>query len=160
MRDRDHTLSGRRCGGPRPRGIIEATGAGVFFPPPVSFDTHQVRFGTMAGVGPTERQLFIDRINLTATASGQSVPIAAQSVGDDRKTLVFMLLGSDGPTTPYMARAILARLTSITRFAPEIAEMGLSSEFDIYNMAAVLGFQQIVVTDGRAFAHQAHLTRN
>jgi hypothetical protein len=35
--------------------------------------------------------------------------------------------------------------------------MGLSREFDIYNMAAVLGFRRIIVTDGRDFSHQADL---
>lgn len=52
---------------------------------------------------------------------------------------------------------MLARMTSVTRFLPEISEMGLSAEFDIYNMAAVLGFNRIVVTDGRKFSHKAEL---
>lgn len=111
----------------------------------------------MAGVGPVERQFFIDQLNLAASTPGRTFPIVVQAVGENRETLVFLYLDADGPMTPYLARAILARLTSLTRSAPAISEMGLSNEFDIYNTAAVLGFAQIIVTDGRDFAHKADL---
>lgn len=140
-----------------PTTVNEATGSGLFYPAPISFDEPEIRFGLISGVGLTERQFFADQINLAATSPQRTLPIVAQSVGDGRKTLVLLVLGTEGPTTGYMSRALLARLTSVTRFAPAIAEMGLSSEFDIYNMAAVLGFERIVVTDGRTFAHEAKL---
>lgn len=137
--------------------LDETTGAGVYFPPPTSTERADIRFAAMAGVGPQQRQGFVDQVNLAASNPARPVPIVAQSVGADRQTLVLMHLGAEGPTTPYMARAILARLTSILRFAPAVTEMGLSSEFDVYNMAAVLGFQRIIVTDGRSFAHDVSL---
>jgi hypothetical protein len=107
-----------------------------------------------------QRQLFADQINLAASSPGRTVPIVAQAVGQDRGSLVFMYIDSEAGLTPYLARGILARLTSITRFAPAITEMGLTNEFDIYNAAAVLGFERIVVTDGREFSHEVKLTAN
>jgi hypothetical protein len=136
----------------------DAAGAGVFYPKPKSFETADIRFAAMEGVGPQQRQVFADQINLAASQPGRAVPIVAQAVGEGHETLVFMYLESEGAgMTPYLARGILARLTSITRIAPAITEMGLSNAFDIYNMAAVLGFERIVVTDGRAFSHEASL---
>lgn len=136
----------------------DAVGAGVFYPKPKSFETADIRFAAMEGVGPRQRLVFADQINLAASTPGRTIPIVAQAVGEDRATLVFMYLDSEEPgMTPYLARGVLARLTSITRVAPAITEMGLSSEFDIYNMAAVLGFERLVVTDGRAFSHEARL---
>lgn len=142
---------------PAAAAIDEATGAGTFYPAVSSVERPEIRFARIAGVGPRERQFFTDQVNLAATSPGRTFPIVAQAVGANRETLVLLYFGGEGPMTPYLARGILARLTSITRFNPAIAEMGVSSEFDIYNAAAALGFAQIVVTDGRAFAHQAEL---
>ncbi|MEO0607553.1 MAG: hypothetical protein AAFY82_04930, partial [Pseudomonadota bacterium] len=117
------------------------------------------RFEFMEEIGPQQRQAFVDQLNL-ATAGGERVlPIVIQAVGEDRSTLVIMNIEPEAFFTPYIARAILARLTSLTRFLPAVSEMGLSSEFDIYNMASVLGFDRIVVTDGREFSHEARLVR-
>ena len=140
--------------------IDEATGAGKYYPQVSSYETPEIRFGQMAGIGAEERQFFTDQVNLAASTPGQTFPIVAQAVGENRETLVFLFLDTEGPMTPYLARAILARLTSVMRSVPAIAEMGLSSEFDIYNTAAVLGFAQIIVTDGRDFSHEAKLREN
>ncbi|GGD11309.1 hypothetical protein [Aquisalinus flavus] len=139
--------------------IDETTGEGVYYPKVSSVETPDIRFGRMAGFGPQERQFFVDQVNLAASTPGRTFPIVAQAVGENNETLVFTYLG-DGSMTPYLSRGILARLTSITRAAPAIAEMGLSSEFDVYNMAAVLGFARVTVTDGRHFAHQADLRQS
>jgi hypothetical protein len=137
--------------------VDETTGAGRYYPQVSSTETPDIRFGKMTGIGPEERQFFTDQVNLAASTPGRTFPIVAQAVGENRETLVFLYLDAEGPMTPYLARAILARLTSVMRSAPAIAEMGLSGEFDIYNTAAVLGFAQIIVTDGRDFAHKADL---
>lgn len=140
--------------------IDEATGAGRYYPPASSVETPNILFDRMAGVGPQQRQFFVDQVNLAVSAPGRTFPIVAQAVGANRETLVFLYIGAEGPMTPYLARGLLARLTSITRSAPAITEMGLSSEFDVYNMTAVLGFGRIVVTDGREFSHEARLRQN
>lgn len=140
--------------------VDEATGAGRYYPPASSVEAPNILFEAMAGVGPKQRQFFADQINLAVSAPGRTVPIVAQAVGANNESLVFLYLGAEAPMTPYLARGLFARLTSITRAAPAITEMGLSSEFDVYNMAAVLGFGRIIVTDGRAFSHEANLQRN
>lgn len=68
-----------------------------------------------------------------------------------------MVSGFHEPLTPYTSRGLLARMTSIIRFAPTIAEMGLSQELDVYDVAAVLGFKQIVVTDGNEVSYVTKL---
>jgi hypothetical protein len=141
-------------------GSDETTGAGLYYPPASSLETPNIRFQQMLGVGPQQRQSFVDQVNLAVGIPGRSLPIVAQAVGANRETLVVLYVGGEGAMTPYLARGVLARLTAITRSAPAIQAMGLSSDFDAYNMAAVLGFARIVVTDGRAFAHQADLRQN
>ena len=138
--------------------VDEITGAGIYYPPATSFEIPQIRFERMAGVGEQQRQVFVDQINLAASTPGRTVPIVAQAVGHDRGSLVFMYVQNETGITSYLARGLLARLTSITRSAPLIMDMDLSTEFDIYNAAAVLGFERIVVTDGRHFSHEVKLS--
>jgi len=135
------------------------TGAGIHFPAISSRDTVSVKMGTAESGGSQPRQLFVDQLNLAAISAERPFPIVAQAVGQDRKTLVFMNIESHEFLTPYVARAILARMSSIIRFLPDVANNGLSPDFDIYTLAAILGFERIVVTDGRRFSHEAVLTR-
>ncbi len=130
-------------------------GPNSYYPPIVSVDTPEIRFSPKGEVEAQKRLFFVDQVNLAA--AGNSFPIVAQAVGDRNATLVIMNIDSPEAMTPYIARAMLARMTSVTRFLPEISDLGLSAEFDIYNMAAVLGFNRIVVTDGRNFSHKAEL---
>ena len=133
------------------------TGAGQFFPPVTTMVARPVRFGAMNGASPEQRQYFTDRVNMETSGRGLTAPIAVQSTGDDQDVLVVMVSGFNEPLTPYISRGLLARMTSIIRFAPTITEMGLSQELDVYDVAAVLGFTQIVVTDGREVSYGTKL---
>lgn len=125
------------------------TGEGRFYPPVTSIEVHPVRFGTMANAVPMQRQYFTDRVNMETSGRGLTAPIVVQSVGEEQDILVLMVSGFQEPLSPYISRGLLARMTSVVRFAPPLSEMGLSQDLDVYDVAAALGFKQIVVTDGR-----------
>jgi len=135
------------------------TGAGIYFPAVTSRETVSVRFGSGENEDAQPRQLFVDQINLVTTSAERTIPIIAQAVGQDRKTLVIMNIEPHEFLTPYVARAMLARMSSLARFLPEVSKNGLSADFDIYNLASVIGFERIVATDGRKFAHEVTLAR-
>lgn len=137
-----------------------ATGEGIYYPTVTISDQPEIRFGPVLGAGPQERQFFVDQINRAAMTSETEIALTVQAVGTENQTLLFMPLGRDGTPTPYIAKAMLARMTSVLRVAPAIMEMGVSQEMDVYNMAAILGFERIIVTDGRGFAYQANVVLN
>lgn len=138
--------------------IVDAeTGEGRFYPPVTSMEVWPVDFGMMANVGPAQRQYFTDRVNMETSGRGLTAPIVVQSTGEEQDVLVVMVSGFHEPLTPYIARGLLARMTSVIRFAPTLAELGLSQELDVYDVAAALGFEQIVVTDGRDVAFATKL---
>lgn len=137
-----------------------ATGEGLYYPKVTVSEQPEIRFGPILGAGPQERQFFVDQINRASTTSERDIAIVVQAVGTENKTLLLMPLGREGRPTAYIAKAMLARITSVLRFAPAITEMGISQEVDVYNMAAIMGFERIVVTDGRAFAYQANVVLN
>ena len=133
------------------------TGEGQYFPPVTATEDRPVRFGMMSGAGPAQRQYFTDRVNMETSGRGLSAPIVVQSVGAEQDVLVLMVSGFQEPLTPYISRGLLARMTSVVRFAPAVTEIGLSQKLDVYDVAAVLGFKQIVVTDGRTTAFATEL---
>ena len=136
---------------------VPETGEGLFFPPVTSSETPEIRFGAVAEIGAPQRQRFADQINLVTTGAERPIPLVAQAVGTEATTLVLLNLEPEAYLTPYIARAMLARMTSLTRAIPAVAEMGIDEAFDIYNLAAVMGFDAIIVTDGRDFSHEARL---
>lgn len=140
--------------------VDERTGEGTYFPAVSSVETPEIRFARVAGVGVQQRNVVVDQLNLAVATNGGTLPIVVQAVGQDRSTLVFTYMNADSTMTPYIARGILARLSSLSRLLPVVNELGLSSEVDVYNVAVVLGFERIIVTDGRNFAHQANLDQN
>jgi len=140
--------------------IVEAdsdTGEGIYYPKVTISEQPEIRFSPILGAGPQERQFFVDQINRAATTSERDIALVVQAVGSENQTLLFMPLGREASPTIYIAKAMLARMTSVLRFAPAITEMGISQEMDVYNMAAILGFKRIVLTDGRAFSYQANV---
>lgn len=148
---------------PSPTGFADSyqvdpnTGEGRFFPPVADTEIHATSYGVMVDAGPLQRQFFTDRINMETSSRGQMAPIVVQSTGEKREVLVLMVPGGEQGLTPYIARALLARTTSIIRFAPLVSEMGMSDQLDVYDVAAVLGFKQVVVTDGRDVAYVTKL---
>lgn len=128
--------------------IDAKTGEGLYFPPITDTETEISHYSMMVDASPVKRQFLADLINMETSGRGMTAPIVIQVTGENKAVLVVMVPDTDRILTPYTARALLARMTSIIRFAPAIAEMGLSEELDIYDVAAVLGFNQIIVTDG------------
>lgn len=133
-----------------PQTVDPMTGEGQYFPPATHTDIQFTSFAMMSDANPSQRQFFADRINMETPGQGDMETIVVQSTGQARDVLVLMVPSGERILTPYVSRALLARMSSIIRFAPVISEMGLSEELEIYDVSAILGFKQIVVTDGQA----------
>jgi hypothetical protein len=74
--------------------------------------------------------------------------------GEEAEKLIIVAL-QDGPIdTLYRARAVLAELTAMARTLPVFAEFGARDRFTFFDLAKILGFRKITITDGRDFAHQ------
>ncbi len=56
--------------------------------------------------------------------------------------------------TIYRARALLAQLTAIARSTPFFQQNTQPEEATFFDFMKLLGFHQVTITDGKAFAHQ------
>ena len=74
--------------------------------------------------------------------------------GGEAEKLIIVAL-SDGPLdTLFRARAVLAELTAFARTMPIFAEYGARDRYTFFDLAKILGFRQITLSDGRTFTHQ------
>lgn len=55
------------------------------------------------------------------------------------------------------ARAHMAALTTIARQSPLFEDLGVNDSFTFYDLATLLGFREIVLSDGRSYAHRVTL---
>ena len=53
----------------------------------------------------------------------------------------------------YQARALLAMMTAQARQTPIFREYKVQTVFTFFDLANMLGFERITVTDGKSFAH-------
>ena len=68
-----------------------------------------------------------------------------------------MALDNEVFSTMFRARAVLTTLTSRVRALPLFAELGVQSLFTCYDLAKLLVFKQITVSDGRNWSHRINL---
>jgi hypothetical protein len=74
--------------------------------------------------------------------------------GTEAEKLIIVALDDDAFATLFRARAILATLTSRVRATPLFAELGVQNLFTFYDLAKLLGFDQITISDGRSWSHR------
>ena len=65
-----------------------------------------------------------------------------------------MGIGSNGFRGIYQARAVLAQMTSIARTSPIFRENNVQDMFTFLDLARMLGFEELTISDGQSFAHR------
>ena len=130
---------------------------GYYYP---AITSEEVFARTMLEVQPGERA---DRvrfvINATKTlvkASGAPRYVIFEK-GSDAQHMIIIALDDEVFATLYRARAILAQLTARVRGSEFFERTGLATEATWFDMAKLLGFEDVVVSDGRDWAHRVVL---
>ncbi len=128
--------------------------AGYYYPPPANTEVYTARALTMTDANRELRLAFV--VGLTKLML--SLPYAPQFVifakGDEAQKLIIIGLRDGHLNTLFRARAVLALLTSVARSMPFLNDLGVAEFFTFFDLAKLLGFTQITISDGDAFAHQ------
>jgi hypothetical protein len=83
--------------------------------------------------------------------------VAIFAKGDQAEKLIIVALEDGRLDTIYRARAVFANMTAAARLLPAFAQMGVADYFTFFDLAKMLGFKQITISNGRDFAHQVLL---
>ena len=127
---------------------------GYYYPKPGSFEHYPARVYTLPDSDRVRRQAFV--IGLTKQLVGaQYAPtyaVFAKGAGSDK--LIIVALGEGQLNTIYRARALLATFTSVARSTSFFQQNTQPDESTFLDLLKLLGFKQVTISDGRAFAHQ------
>ena len=128
---------------------------GYYYPEPQQTETYGPRVQTLSKAGKAARVGFVTGMEKQA----QERPYPPQTVvyekGADSQVLIIAAVQDGVLDTLYRARAVLAGMTSRARLTSVFQEVKEGREhLTFLDLCKLLGFQEVVVTDGRDFAHR------
>ena len=142
--------------------VLAASGAaraddrhtGYYYPEHETAEVYEARAGTLPQADRTLRIAFVTGITNQNTSRPYPPQAAIFAKGDEAQKLIIVALVDGRIDTLFRARAEFANMTAAARLLPAFKEMGVQDYFTFFDLAKLLGFQQITITNGRDFAHQ------
>ncbi len=128
--------------------------AGYYYPEPETQETYTARIGILAEANRALRIGFVTGTTLQQFERPYPPQVAVFAKGAEAEKLIIIALAEGRIDTLYRARAIFANMTAAARQLPAFAQMGVQDTFTFFDLAKMLGFVQITISDGREFAHQ------
>ncbi|KLN59327.1 molybdopterin-guanine dinucleotide biosynthesis protein A [Kiloniella spongiae] len=131
--------------------------AGYYYPEPVYREIYKARAKQIATSNRKTRIAFVTSITQQSMQREFSPTAAIFAKGNDAEKLIIVGLEDGRLDTIYRARAIFANMTAGARTLPVFQELGVEDVFTFFDLAALMGFTQITITNGRNFTHQVIL---
>lgn len=128
--------------------------AGYYYPEPGSSEVYEARAETLQQADRTMRVAFVTGITNQQFGQPYPPPAAIFAKGAEAEKLIIVALDDGRIDTLYRARAVFANMTAAARVLPLFGEMGVQDYFTFFDLAKMLGFEQITISNGRDFAHQ------
>ncbi|WP_420348915.1 molybdopterin-guanine dinucleotide biosynthesis protein A [Pelagibius sp.] len=128
--------------------------AGYYYPEPTSRETYQARSFTLPETSRKSRIAFVTGITSEQNKAPYPPTAAIFAKGSEAEKLIIVALDDGRIDTVFRARAIFAQMTAVARLLPVFSELGVEDFFTFFDLAKMLGFEQITISNGRDFAHQ------
>jgi len=131
--------------------------AGYYYPEPQTQETYEARADTLEEATRGVRIGFVTGLSNQLRARPHPQTVAVFAKGADAEKLILVALQDGRIETLYRARAVFANLTAIARVMPLFEEYGVQEVYTFFDLAKMLGFTQITISDGDDFAHQVFI---
>ncbi len=131
--------------------------AGYYYPAPSSREVYRARPEQTPEASRALRIGFVTGVAAMMAKRGYAPSYALFAKGSEAEKLIIVALKDGALDTLFRARAVLADLTAFARTMPVFGEFGARDRYTFFDLAKILGFTQITVSDGRTFAHQVSL---
>ncbi len=128
--------------------------AGYYYPPPQSSEIYKARAETAPGVGRVTRLGFVTGITKQQIEASYAPRYAVFAKGDGGQKMIVVALDSEIMDTLFRGRAVLAQLTAQARLSPLFSQLGVQDHFTFFDLAKLLGFELITISDGATWTHQ------
>lgn len=130
---------------------------GYYYPEPGSREVYHARAERTPEASRPLRIGFVTGVAAMMAKRAYAPRYALFAKGVEGEKLIIVALQDGALDTLFRARAVLADLTAFARTMPIFGEYGARDRYTFFDLAKVLGFTQITISDGRAFAHQVTL---
>jgi len=128
--------------------------AGYYYPEPESTEIYKARALSIPDASRKARVAFVTGITNEQNKAPYPPQAAIFAKGSEAEKLIIIALEDGRIDTIYRARAIFAQMTAVARLLPIFSELGVEDYFTFFDLAKMLGFEQITISNGREFAHQ------
>ena len=131
--------------------------AGYYYPEPTTREVYGARTDILPEADRLMRIGFVTGI-ANHIANQPYPPQAAMfAKGSEAEKLIIVALVDGRIDTIYRARAVLANMTAAARLLPAFQDLDVQAYLPFFDLAKMLGFERITITDGRDFAYQVIL---
>jgi hypothetical protein len=130
---------------------------GYYYPKLTSHEVYKARTKVLPQMDRASRLLFMSAMTRDQASAHYAPRFAAFAKGDEADRMIIIGLDDGSFDTIYRARAIMAALSSLARTTPLLKDANLDDVLTFYDLAHLLGFTEINVSDGRKFAHRIML---
>ncbi|WP_281016828.1 MULTISPECIES: hypothetical protein [unclassified Minwuia] len=130
---------------------------GYYYPGPVTSESYVGRADQIANADRGQRLGFITGLTGEQLARPYWPTFVIFAKGAEAEKMIIVATGDAGFRTIYQARALLAQLTATARGTPLFRELKVEDLFTFFDLAKMLGFNQIVISDGKSFSHRVNI---
>lgn len=131
--------------------------AEYYYPKVSSTEDYVARAQVLAEANRNMRIGFIVAQTLGQREAGYPPRFAIFAKGGEAAKLIIIGMGGGSFQTLYRARGVLAQLTAISRSTELFRELAVEDYFTFFDLARMLGFKQITISDGKTYAHRVNL---
>ncbi len=128
-----------------------------YYPTITSTETYKARAKTMDDASRQMRIGFIVAQTLGQRDRPYPPRFAIFAKGSEAEKLIIVGLDGHSMATLYRARAVLAQLTAVARSTDFFRHLAVEDVFTFLDLAKMMGFRRITVTDGQTYAHQINV---
>jgi len=127
---------------------------GYYYPPVTSEEIFTSLAATLPDANRERRIEFMREVSLDLLQRPFAPSFVMFTAGDEADRLVVSVNSRLEMETPYQARALMQGFTTVAQTLPFMAEYQVQDLFTFLDVAKLLGFESVVVTDGKNFAHR------
>ncbi len=131
--------------------------AGYYYPPPQSRESYEARAITLPDSDRKRRLGFVIAMTAGMMGNNYAPPFAIFAKGKEAEKLIIVAVRDGVYNTLYRGRALFAMLTAVARTTPIFQEYGVEDVFTFFDLAKLLGFKKITISDGDTYSHQVFI---
>ncbi|MDB5410529.1 MAG: molybdopterin-guanine dinucleotide biosynthesis protein [Rhodospirillales bacterium] len=132
----------------------ESQHEGYYYPKITSSEVYKAKTRVWPKSDRAARIGFVAQDAEQKSALGYAPRYAMFAKGDDAEKLIVVAFDDATLGTIYRIHALMAELTGLARVSPVLKDADLEDTMNFYDLAKLLGFAQITVSDGRKFSHR------